>query len=98
MKFVEGLNQLAIQLDSKQAKTSFGKLPLSDEHSEPQYTFGRSLREKQNKVFLGELTVQENMARGSPGPVYKYLDTIKYKDVSAFGNHRKLNIWFNCFN
>ena len=69
-----GLNQLAIQLDSKQARTSFGKLPLSDEQTAPNYSFGQSKREKADKVFLGELTVQENVAKGSPGPVYQYDD------------------------
>ena len=33
-------------------------------------------------MFLGELTVLENIAKGSPGPVYKYEDEIKYKSVS----------------
>jgi len=64
------LNALAIQLDSKAARTSFGKLPLSDEYTAPTYSFGKSARPEQAKVFLGELTVQENIAKGSPGPVY----------------------------
>jgi len=64
------LNQLAIQLDSKQARTSFGKLPLSDETTAPNYGFSHGNREAQAKVFLGELTVLENIAKGSPGPVY----------------------------
>jgi hypothetical protein len=76
-----GLNQLAIQLDSKQARTSFGKLPLSDETTAPNFGFGNARRQDQAKVFLGELTVLENIAKGSPGPVYKYEDTVKYRDV-----------------
>ena len=77
-----GLNQLAIQLESKQARTSFGKLPLSDERSAPIPQFGKSKREDAAKVFIGELTVQENVGRGSPPPTYKYEDNIKYKAVS----------------
>ncbi len=73
---------MAIALDSKQARTSFGKLPLSDETTSPNYQFGKSKRDEQAKVFLGELTVLENIAKGSPGPVYKYEDEIKYKSVS----------------
>lgn len=35
-------------------------------------------------MFLGELTVQENIAKGSPGPVYRYEDQIKYRDAPQF--------------
>jgi hypothetical protein len=52
-----GLNQLAIALDSKQARTSFGKLPLSVEKTAPAYGFSVGKREDQAKVFIGELTV-----------------------------------------
>jgi hypothetical protein len=76
------LTQLAYKLDSEQAHTSFGKLPLSYEKTEPNYAFSKSKRDDQAKVFLGELTVQENIAKGSPGPIYEYQDQIKYKDVS----------------
>lgn len=38
IKFI-ALTALALQLDSKQAKTSFGKLPLSDEKSNPIFGF-----------------------------------------------------------
>jgi len=61
-------------LDSKQARTSFGKLPLSVEKSAPSYGFSIGKREDQAKVFIGEYTVQENIAKGSPGPIYKYED------------------------
>jgi hypothetical protein len=44
-------------LDSKQARTSFGKLPLSDEVTSPNFAFSKAKREEQAKVFLGELTV-----------------------------------------
>lgn len=73
MYFLE-LTQLAHKLDSEQAHTAFGKLPLSYEETAPNYAFKKSTREAQAKVFLGELTVLENMAKGSPGPVYKYED------------------------
>lgn len=78
-----GLNQLAIQLESKQAHTSFGKLPLSDERTAPIPQFGKAKREDASKCYIGELTVQENVGRGSPAPTYNYVDNIKYKDVSA---------------
>lgn len=58
-------------------------MPLSDETTAPNYGFSHGKREAQQKVFLGELTVLENIAKGSPGPVYKYEDQIKFKDVSA---------------
>ena len=37
--FLIGLTALAQALDSKQARTSFGKLPLSVEKSEPVFGF-----------------------------------------------------------
>ena len=87
LTLLTGLNQLAIMLDSKQARTSFGKLPLSDEVTSPNFAFSKAKREEQAKVFLGELTVQENMAKGSPGPIYLYNDRIKYKSAleTSFG-------------
>jgi hypothetical protein len=68
------LTQLAHKLDSEQAHTSFGKLPISYEKTQPNYAFTKSNRDGQAKVFLGALTVQENIAKGSPGPVYEYQD------------------------
>jgi len=65
------LTQLAHKLDSEQAHTSFGKLPISYELTAPNYGFGKSTRDEQSKVFLGELTVQENIGKGSVGPVYE---------------------------
>ncbi len=76
------LQKLSHELDSKQAHTSFGKMPLSNEPTTASYAFKKARREDQAKVFLGELTVLENMAKGSPGPVYKYEDQIKFKEVS----------------
>ena len=40
------LTSLALQLDSKTAKTSFGKLPLSDEKSNPIFGFTQAKREE----------------------------------------------------
>lgn len=75
---------MAIQLDSKQARTSFGKLPLSDEATAPNFSFGNSKRENEPKRYIGELTVLENIGKGSPGPVYRYQDEIKFRDVRTF--------------
>jgi hypothetical protein len=71
-----------MQLDSKVAKTSFGKLPLSNEVSQPIYSMPQSTKAGESKKFLGELTVQENMGRGSPGPQYLFEDNLKFSNVS----------------
>jgi len=68
-------------LDSKQAKTSFGKLPLSDEKSNPVFGFPQAKRDEADKLFLGEVTLTSNIAKQSPGPVYLYQESIKYKQV-----------------
>jgi len=78
------LNQLAMQLDSKQAKTSFGKLPLSHETTAPNYGFSHQSKALEAKKFIGALTVQENMGKGSPGPQYQYEDRIKFKASQEF--------------
>ena len=78
------MTQLAYKLDSETAHTSFGKLPLSHEMTQPKRAFSKARREDQAKVFLGALTVQENMGKGSPAPTYQYEDTIKYKAVGFF--------------
>lgn len=73
------LTQLALQLDAKTAKTSFGKLPLSDEKSNPVYGFTQARRGESQKLYMGsELTKFNNLAMGSPGPIYKYSDTVKF--------------------
>lgn len=54
-----GLQTLARALDSKQAKTSFGKLPLSVEKSQPMYGFSQAKRD-QEKLYMGELTKFNN--------------------------------------
>ncbi|TNV77111.1 hypothetical protein FGO68_gene16742 [Halteria grandinella] len=79
------LTQLALQLDSKQAKTSFGKLPLSDEKSQPVFGFTQAKRDESDKLYLGELTKTSNIAKQSPGPVYLYQDTIKYEQKPQWG-------------
>ena len=68
------LASLALQLDSKTAKTSFGKLPLSDEKSNPVFGFTQAKREENNKIYLGEVTKNNNMGKQSPGPVYRFED------------------------
>lgn len=73
-----GLTALAQALDSKQAKTSFGKLPLSVEKSEPIYAFTQAKRDDGAKVFMGELTKKNNAGKCSPGPIYNYKDDVKF--------------------
>ena len=77
------LTSLALQLDSKQAKTSFGKLPLSCEKSNPIFGFTQAKRDEAEKLFLGDVTKNNNIAKQSPGPVYIYQDQIKYAEVSV---------------
>jgi hypothetical protein len=86
LKLIIALTSLALQLDSKQAKTSFGKLPLSCEKSNPIFGFTQAKRDEAEKLFLGDVTKNNNIAKQSPGPVYIYQDQIKYTEVSILGN------------
>ena len=61
-------------------------MPLSVEKTAPNYGFSVSKREDQAKIFIGELTNQENIAKGSPGPIYNYTDQIKFREVGQI-NH-----------
>lgn len=65
-----GLTALAQALDSRQAHTSFGKLPLSVEKTSEAYQFPKAKRDEAAKLFLGELTKTDNAGKNSPGPVY----------------------------
>ena len=76
------MTALALQLDSKQAKTSFGRLPLSTEKSNPVFGFTQAKRDEAEKLFLGDVTKNNNIAKQSPGPVYIYEDQVKYSKVS----------------
>lgn len=51
---------------------------MSHERTSENYAFGKANRDTQAKVFLGDLTVQENIGKKSPGPVYQFEDQIKY--------------------
>jgi len=73
-----GLTALASALDSKQAHTSFGKLPLSIEKSDPQYGFPQAAKNAGEKIFMGEQTKNHNRGKNSPGPIYNYEDQSKY--------------------
>jgi hypothetical protein len=79
-------------LDSKTARTSFGKLPLSDEKSQPVFGFTQAKRDESEKLYLGEITKTNNMAKQSPGPVYIYQDNIKYEQV--FSYYKRTSIVF----
>ena len=57
------MTSLALQLDSKQAKTSFGKLPLSCEKSNPIFGFTQAKRDEAEKLFLGDVTKNNNIAK-----------------------------------
>lgn len=80
-----GLTALAQALDSKQAHTSFGKLPLSVEKTQPAYRVPQAKRDEAAKLFLGELTKTDNAGKHSPGAnIYKYEDTVKYDQAPAW--------------
>ena len=70
-------------MDSEQAHTSFGKLPLSVEKSQAQFSFPQANRWDGCKKFDAELTKTENIGKNAPGPQYMYDDKIKYAEVSA---------------
>ena len=76
------LTALAQALDSQQAHTSFGKLPLSVEKSSHMHSFPQSKKEDQHKVYISGLTQQENIGKNS-SCFYQYDDKIKYAQVSA---------------
>ena len=61
--FYVALTSLALQLDSKTAKTSFGKLPLSDEKSNPIFGFTQARRDENQKLYLGDVTKNNNIAK-----------------------------------
>ena len=69
-------------MDSEQAHTSFGKLPLSVEKSQAQFSFPQANRWDGCKKFDAELTKTENIGKNAPGPQYMYDDKIKYAEVS----------------
>lgn len=78
--FVADLTALAQALDSEQAHTSLGKLPLSVEKSQPIFSFPQANRWDGCKKFDGELTKTENIGKNAPGPQYAYDDKIKYSE------------------
>ena len=83
------LTALAQALDSEQAHTSFGKLPLSTEKTAPNFGFSQANRWDGSKKFEAELTKAENIGKNAPGPQYMYEDKIKYAEVS-------IRIGLNC--
>ena len=83
MRVSVDLTALAQALDSEQAHTSFGKLPLSVEKTAAQYSFTQANRWDGSKIFVNELTKNENIGKNAPGPQYMYDDKIKYGEVSA---------------
>lgn len=81
-----GLTALAHALDSKQAHTSFGKLPMSIEKSAPEFGFSKAKRDDGNKIFISEELAKTNaVGKGTPGPGYVYEDKNKYQAKPAWG-------------
>jgi hypothetical protein len=54
---------------------------LSHERSNPVFGFPQAKRDDAEKLFLGDVTKNNNIAKQSPGPVYIYEDQIKYQKV-----------------
>lgn len=52
---------------------------MSDEKSDPVFGFTQAKRAEGEKLYLGEVTKMNNIAKQSPGPIYEYQDTIKYE-------------------
>ena len=70
-----GLTALAQALDSKQARTSFGKLPLSHESSQPIYGVPNATRDASQKLYMGaEMAKADAAGKSSPGPGYAFDD------------------------
>jgi hypothetical protein len=87
------LTALAQALDSEQAHTSFGKLPLSVEKSQAQFSFPQANRWDGCKKFDAELTRTENIGKNAPGPQYMYQDKIKYGEVSHKSVRARSHFW-----
>jgi len=86
---------IATALDSPQAHTSFGKVPLSKEKTNPIYGFGTGNREKMQKVYYDEeLNVP---TRNSPGPKYQVKDNINFKTAPnfSFGTDKRVTLGRN---
>ena len=55
---------------------------MSVEKSQAQFSFPQANRWDGCKIFVNELTKNENIGKNAPGPQYMYNDNIKYADVS----------------
>jgi hypothetical protein len=75
---------LAGALDSAQAHTSFGKLPLAREKTAPIYSFGTGTRDQLNKIFHSEELSASN-GLTSPGPKYVVQDNKNFHIAPNFG-------------
>lgn len=81
IKVTPGL--IASALDSQSIRTSFGKLPLADEKSNPVFSFSKSHRESTKKLYMGdELITSEAVV--SPGPKYLVRDNISMRTLPKF--------------
>ena len=74
-----GLTALAQALDSQQARTSFGKLPLSTEKTQPAYRVPKAHRDDGARLYQGaEMAKADVGGKTSPGPAYAFDDQVKY--------------------
>jgi hypothetical protein len=82
---------IAKALDSPLAHTSFGKLPLADEHSAPVFSFGHGTRDNIGKLYLGELNMPPSIG---PGPKYELVGDPKFDTAPgfSFGNEKRITL------
>lgn len=82
----KGFKDLIRALDSEASHTSFGILPLSNELTNPIYSFPHAKKDDGDKVFISEeMAKNANAAKHSPGPGYLYEDQTKYHNAPNFG-------------
>jgi len=81
IKVTPGL--IASALDSQSIRTSFGRLPLADEKSNPVFSFSKSHRASSKKLYMGEDLITSE-AVVSPGPKYLVRDNISMRTLPQF--------------
>ena len=78
-----GLLHYQQSLESLKSQTSFGALVLGHEHSQPQYSIGKSTRDQLDKTYVSN---EHNGNSGStgPGPKYRVQDNRKFNSAPKF--------------
>ena len=84
---------IASALDSENAHTSFGRLPLSREQSKPIYSFGTGTRDNQYKVYYDE-ELSGIVGRTAPGPKYEIQENANFgvPEKYSFGKDPRVTL------